>query len=134
MLGIGRNHRGAIARLAVFGLLFQAFFAALHLPGIRAADAAAGEAGSIVICSGGGLQRIPLPGGDQSSGGQTHWPGSVSCPICLSLSCCALAMPAAWTADAPAPLKISLLMPAAAEVLHDHRQAIRPGHGPPASV
>jgi hypothetical protein len=134
MLGIGQRHRRTVARLAVFSLLFQAFFAALHLPGIQLVDtASAGEPGAtLVICSGGGLRHIPADAPSQTPDGRT--PGFINCPICLTLSCCTLAMPAAIVADAPTPIHFSSLIPAAPDTMRDRRQAIRPGHGPPASV
>lgn len=134
MLGIGRTYRGTIARVAVFGLLFQAFFAALHLPGIQSADAATAIDGSIVICSGDSFRRISISGPEQNDQGRPHTPDTTNCAICLSLSCCALAMPMVWIAEIPASLRVLALLPAAQDVMHDHRQAIRPGHDPPASV
>jgi hypothetical protein len=136
MSGIGRKHRGAVARLAVFGLLFQAFFAALHLPGIASAHAAAaaGLEGALVICSGGGLRQIPAEPQDQRPDGSGSAPDFINCPICLTLSSCALAMPAAAAADMPARPQAALLAAAAPDAMRDHREAIRPGHDPPASL
>jgi hypothetical protein len=135
-LKIGRKSRRAVAKLAVWCLLIQAFFAALHTPGIRAAQLSSDGSGAsvIIICSANGFRRIAVGTEEKAPDGNAPRTIFVSCPVCLTLACCPLGMPAADVVQPAIPPSVYSLIPATAEVFRDHREAIRPGHSPPISL
>jgi hypothetical protein len=95
--------QGAAVRTAVFALLLQAFIASIGCFGERPFPVVASPDSTAAICSAQGLNLLA------STDAPHDGPQQPDCLVCLSLACCASAVPAQLTAILTVPLPVEPL-------------------------